>query len=84
VTEIIRCDPAYFFPAGISTSAARYLGPVTMVGSRLLQLIDVSHLLPPELADVLFQQAADQHQDKHESVQDHGEYQSAHARSGGL
>jgi chemotaxis-related protein WspB len=56
VTETIRCDPAYFFPAGVSTEAARYLGPVTMVGSRLLQLIEVPKLLPDTVSQALFRQ----------------------------
>jgi chemotaxis-related protein WspB len=54
VTETIRRGPADFAPAGVTSAAAPYLGPVTSVGGRLLQWIDVPQLLPREVSETLF------------------------------
>jgi chemotaxis-related protein WspB len=56
VTQTIQRDPAEFGPAGVTTDAARYLGPVAGDGSRLLQWINVQELLPVEISAALFRE----------------------------
>lgn len=56
VTTTLERNPADFGPAGVMTEAAGYLGPVTAVGSRLLQWIDVRKLLPAAVSDAVFRQ----------------------------
>jgi chemotaxis-related protein WspB len=54
VTDTIRRDAADFSPTGITSDSAAYLGPVTTVGGRLLQWVEVSSLLPREVSEALF------------------------------
>lgn len=56
VTQTIHRDPSEFRPSGVTSDAARYLGPVTAAGSRLVQWINVQELLPAEVSQVIFQQ----------------------------
>jgi chemotaxis-related protein WspB len=57
-TETMRRDPAEFTESGVSSDGAPWLGPVTHDAHGIVQLIEVHKLLPPELRDVLFQDAA--------------------------
>ena len=57
VTQTIQRDPAEFRSCGVTTDAARYLGPVAASGSRLLQWIQVQELLPETLREALFRDA---------------------------
>lgn len=58
-TETVRRDPAEFVPSGVNSQGARYLGPVAPdPRSGLIQRIEVGQLLPPNVRDALFQQAA--------------------------
>jgi chemotaxis-related protein WspB len=57
-TEMIAKDPADFRPIGITTSAARYLGPVAHDPRGMLQRIDVAALLTAELQAALFPEDA--------------------------
>jgi chemotaxis-related protein WspB len=53
-TETIRRAAADFTCAGVTSHAAPYLDSVTTVAGRLLQLINVSKLLPPEQREAVF------------------------------
>ena len=54
-TDTIRRNPGDFSPAGVDNPGARYLGPVTKDRDVLIQRIEVSQLLTPEVRAVLFQ-----------------------------
>ena len=58
VTETLRCEPGDFAPAGVTTDAAPYLGPVRADERGLVQWIDPDKLLPMPVRDALFQQLA--------------------------
>lgn len=59
VIGLQNLDQAAFAPSGIATPSAPYLGQITTGTAGILQLVDVAHLLPPELHAILFQPAAD-------------------------
>jgi chemotaxis-related protein WspB len=52
-------EPAAFQSSGITTDVAPYLGPVASDVHGLVQWIEIDKLLPPEVANVLFQPAAE-------------------------
>ena len=54
VTETVRRDPAEFVASGVTLDRAPYLGPIATDARGLLQWIQVEHLLPPSVRDVLF------------------------------
>lgn len=53
-TETLRRSPDDAVPSGIVNDAAPYLGPVLPEPDGLVQLIDVSALLPPPVQRMLF------------------------------
>ena len=48
-------DPATFSGAGVSASNAPFLGKVASDDGSILQLVDIEHLLTPEVRAILFQ-----------------------------
>ena len=56
-TEMLRRDPADFQDSGIAASSPPQLGPVALDAGGPIYRLDVGTLLPPALADSLFQQA---------------------------
>jgi chemotaxis-related protein WspB len=48
-------DPSSFFESGVSAMNAPFLGKVTSDDGSILQLINVEHLLSPEVRAILFQ-----------------------------
>jgi len=54
VTELLRRDASDFVEPGMKLSAAPYLGPVLMDGSRAIQLIHEHLLLPEPVRHLLF------------------------------
>ena len=54
VTDTVRRDPGDFVESGITNPAAAYLGPVATTPGGMLQRIDVAHLLPQAISDMLF------------------------------
>ena len=57
-TTTIRRAPAEFLTSGVSSDAARYLGPITTDDGGVIQLVDIPSLLPPPVADALFTEPA--------------------------
>jgi chemotaxis-related protein WspB len=58
-TEMLRRTPADFRPAGATTDGARYLGPVTAdAAGKLIQRVELEHLLPAEVRGALFRTVA--------------------------
>ncbi len=53
-TEMIAKEPDDFKPTGVTTSAARYLGPVAQDPRGLIQRVDLTALLTPELQAALY------------------------------
>lgn len=53
-TETLRCDPADFQPAGVTSPAAPYLGPVKTDARGLIQWIEPDRLLTEAVRAVLF------------------------------
>lgn len=53
-TEMIAKAPDDFKPTGVTTSSARYLGPVAQDPRGLIQRVDVASLLTPELQAALY------------------------------
>lgn len=60
LTETLRLDPEAFQDPGVDLPAAPFLGGVYHHARGLLQLVDVTRLLPPEVAQRLFQAPAEQ------------------------
>jgi len=58
VETVVR-DPAEFEPSGVSQDSTRYLGPVVSDPRGLLQWIQVEHLLPAFVRDLLFKESVD-------------------------
>lgn len=58
VLDTVRLEPQAFAPSGVDQPLARYLGPVARDAHGLLQWIGVRELLPDDVHDLLFQQAA--------------------------
>ena len=58
-TATIRREPEDFVASGVSSDAARHLGPVATDEDGVVQLVDIPSLLPPSLADALFTEPAD-------------------------
>lgn len=58
-TETIRRDADDFMEAGVAVDAAPYLGPVTTDARGLIQRIQVNGLLPANVRELLFRQAAE-------------------------
>jgi len=56
VTETLQGNLADFVPAGVTSDAAPYLGPVAAIGERLLQLVEVRKLLSAQVSDCLFRE----------------------------
>lgn len=59
VVETVRLQADAFAPGGVDTPQARYLGPVAADAHGLLQWVEVEHLLPPSVRDLLFQSEAE-------------------------
>jgi chemotaxis-related protein WspB len=57
-TEVLRCTPQEFEPAGVRLTGTSYLGPVRPDAAGLVQLINVDGLLSQDVRDALFR---DQH-----------------------
>jgi len=57
--ETVVRDPAEFVHSGVSNDEARYLGPVVSDARGLLQWVQVAHLLPDPVRDLLFKQPED-------------------------
>ena len=55
VVETVRWDPEEFAPSGVSNDA-HYLGPVASDAHGLVQWVQVEHLLPRSVRDLLFKQ----------------------------
>lgn len=55
VETVVR-DPAEFEPCGVSQDSTRYLGPVVSDSRGLLQWVQVEHLLPKLVRDLLFKE----------------------------
>ena len=53
-TEMIAKEPGDFKPTGVTTSAARYLGPVAHDPRGLIQRVEVASLLTSELQAALY------------------------------
>ncbi len=54
VTETLRCSAQDLNATGISLKDAPYLGPVLSQATGMLQIVDVSALLPDEVQEMLF------------------------------
>ena len=59
VIETVRLSPEAFQDAGVDVPSAPFLGGVYHHTRGLLQLVDVTRLLPPQVADHLFRQHRD-------------------------
>lgn len=59
VLDTVRLQPQDFVPSGVDQPQARYLGPVARDAHGLLQRIGVRELLPEDVHELLFQQAAE-------------------------
>lgn len=66
-TETLQRDPADFMEAGILSTDAPYLGPVTREGERLIQRVDVHKLLPEAVSSVLYAQVEEESWSLHAS-----------------
>jgi chemotaxis-related protein WspB len=53
-TGTIRLDERDFLPAGLTTDDAPYLGPIANSAEASLQRIDLRHLLPGHIRNLLF------------------------------
>jgi chemotaxis-related protein WspB len=62
-TGTLRREPADFEDLGVDVGRAPYLGPVTREGDRVIQRIEVSKLLPPDISEMLFRQFVEQGND---------------------
>ena len=60
VTQTVTHAATEFFAPGVASNAAPYLVSVCAEGRRLLQRIEVSKLLPPEVSEVLFRPQAEE------------------------
>lgn len=59
VAGMTEIDPALFQDAGVYAMHAPFLGKVASEDGSILQLIDVEHLLPPEVRAVLYQRRSE-------------------------
>jgi chemotaxis-related protein WspB len=57
-TETVHYDPADFVPYGLDNRDARYLGPVRADAQGMVQWVHLDDLLPTDVRDRLFQDAA--------------------------
>lgn len=53
-TDTVRRSPDDFVPSGVSNQATPYLGPVAPDSDGVIQLIELSALLPAPVRDLLF------------------------------
>lgn len=58
-TEVMRRPERDFVASGVAIDQTPYLGPIATDARGIVQLVDVSTLLPPAICDVLFKQAAE-------------------------
>ncbi|GAB3356862.1 chemotaxis protein CheW [Lysobacter tyrosinilyticus] len=56
VVETMRLVPEAFVASGISNKEASYLGPVASDPDGLIQWVQIEHLLPDTVRDLLFQE----------------------------
>jgi chemotaxis-related protein WspB len=56
VVETVRMDPEAFVASGVSAEDAHYLGPVATDANGLVQWVQIEHLLPDSVRDLLFKQ----------------------------
>lgn len=59
LTDTINADEAQFQPAGVDPPGAEYLDKVVSRSGEMIQRINLAELLPKEVRDSLFQQAAE-------------------------
>jgi chemotaxis-related protein WspB len=57
-TETIRREESDFVPSGVAVSSVPYLGPVIVEANRIVQRIEIEHLLPAHLREELFTELA--------------------------
>ncbi len=55
-TETVRRPDTDFVASGVTIEDAPYLGPIATDARGIVQLVDVSTLLPPSVREVLFKQ----------------------------
>lgn len=48
-TDMLRREESDFVPSGIATGQSPHLGPVTVESGRLVQRIEIEHLIPPDI-----------------------------------
>ena len=53
-TDMLRREEADFVPSGLATGQSPHLGPVTVESGRLVQRIEIEHLVPPDIGDQFF------------------------------
>ena len=53
-TETIRRAESDFKDSGVSVPGARFLGPVLVEANRIIQRVEINHLLPESLRNQLF------------------------------
>lgn len=58
-TDTLRRPDADFVASGIATDQTPYLGQIATDAHGIVQLVEISGLLPPSVRDVLFRQAAE-------------------------
>jgi chemotaxis-related protein WspB len=61
-TQTRRIGRAQFADTGLATPHARWLGPVADDGGRLVQWVQVQHMLNDDVKALLFPQAAPTHE----------------------
>jgi len=59
VVETVRLAPEAFVASGVSNKEASYLGPVASDMDGLIQWVQIEHLLPDSVRDLLFQEATE-------------------------
>jgi chemotaxis-related protein WspB len=53
-TDMLRREEADFLPSGLAIERAAYLGPVIVEAGRLVQRLEIEHLVPHDLREQLF------------------------------
>lgn len=52
-TDMLRREESDFVPSGLATGQSRHLGPVTVESGRLVQRIEIEHLMLPDIGGPL-------------------------------
>jgi chemotaxis-related protein WspB len=53
-TDMLRREESDFVSSGLALRRAAYLGPVVVEAGRLVQRLEIEHLVPPDLRELLF------------------------------